>query len=198
MPMLKPKKTKNIYLFGIPSVIIALVIVVVLIIGYHRNEAILKRPESFMISDGEKPKIELNKVHHTATRNGVIEWNLDADSAAFMDDKKQAIFKNLSVTFFLESNQKIYLLSDQGTLYTESNDIEVSGSVILKSRDSVLETKKLYYQHDGRKFIAKAPVRITRNSFTLSANSMVFDPVTEKAWLKDKVEGVFSETMVSF
>ena len=67
--------------------------------------------------------MRLGKVHQTATRDGVKEWDLVAGSAEYNDAENQVEFKDVAATFFLKDNQEVSLNADRGVLQTDSRDM---------------------------------------------------------------------------
>jgi lipopolysaccharide export system protein LptC len=138
-----------------------------------------------------KANISIGKAHQTATRNGIKEWSLDAASADYMTDKKQAVFKGLSVTFFLKDNSKVYITADRGLLNTDSNDMEISNHVVVKYTQFKLRCENLYYEHKKQIIFSNVPVNITGDSFQLVADAMSLNLNTNKTLLEGKVKGTF-------
>ena len=141
--------------------------------------------------DSPKSNISIGKAHQTATRNGIREWNLDAASADYMDDKKQAVFKKLSVTFFLKDNTKVYITGNRGILKTDSNDMEISDNVVVKYTQYKLRCEDLFYKHKKRIIFSNVPVNITGNTFQLVADAMSFDLNTNRTLFEGNVKGTF-------
>ncbi len=183
-------KYYKLFLFSV--IVIILCVVLAVFVGYRR---ILNKHEGLISSIQSKANISIGRVHQTATRNGITEWSLDARSAHYIDAKKQAVLQDLSVTFFLKDGKKIYLTANQGNLKTDSNDIEVTGNVVVKNESYRLKTEKLHYEHGGRIIFSKVPVEIIGDSFNIAADSMSFDLNTSKTLLEGKVEGTFSENV---
>ncbi|MFO7666089.1 MAG: LPS export ABC transporter periplasmic protein LptC [Desulfobacterales bacterium] len=178
----------------ISVIVITISLTFALFIGYRYFS---KKPEKIIpvIIDGSTITIE--KIHQTSTKNGVVEWNLDAGSATYSADKKEAFLKDLSLTFFTKENQKIFLTANNGILKTESNDIEIFGSIIIKNDEYMLKTEKINYQHDKRIIFSSVPVEISGKSLNLVASSMTIDLNLNKAELSGKVEGIIGDK-VSF
>lgn len=153
----------------------------------------LEKNDSFVSIGQSKANISIGKAHQTATRNGRKEWSLDAASADYVDKNSQAIFKDLSLTFFLKDETKVYITANQGILKTDSNDMEIYGNVVVRNKDYKLKCENLYYNHDQRIIFSKVPVNITGNSFELVADSMSLNLNTNKALFEGKVKGTFSE-----
>lgn len=188
----KNKNPKKLTRLLISIIFVTLAVILAVFIGYRR---ILNEPEKIISSLESKANISIDNVHQIATRDGKKEWSLDAASAQFMEQNNQAIFKKLSVIFFLEDGGKIYLTADNGVLNTDSNDMEVAGNVVMKNENYLLKTDNLYYTH-GRRFIfSNVPVAIFGNSFDLTAAAMSFDLNTQVASFSGNVKGSFSEDL---
>jgi hypothetical protein len=78
------------------------------------------------------------RIHQSATRDGRMEWSLDAASAQYLLPEKKVLLKDLFVTFFTQDGQKVYLTARRGTVKTDSHDMEeaLDDGVLLQSRHS--------------------------------------------------------------
>jgi lipopolysaccharide export system protein LptC len=165
---------------------------VILTVFLHYRHVLEENDVSVAIGQN-KANISIGKAHQTATRNGRTEWSLDAASADYMDKNSQAIFKDLSVTFYLKDETKVYITANQGILKTDTNNMEIYGNVVVRNKDYKLRCENLYYKHDKRIIFSKVPVNITGDSFELVADSMSLNLNTNKALFEGKVKGTFSE-----
>jgi len=189
MPLNRAKKLK---LLLVSVILITIGATGVVFINYR--QAMKPRNSSISTPRGDA-SISIGKVHQTATRNGIKEWSLDARSAHYIEEDREAVFDDLSVLFFLENNKRVYLKADRGILKTDSNDIEVAGNVEMKSDIYRLNAESLHYEHDQRIIFSKVPVKITGNSFDLVADSMSLNLSTNRTLLEGNVEGIFSENI---
>ena len=178
--------------FLISIIIISLGIIIAVFSAYRSVLDKTAGPKSAMQSAA---KMSLGKVHHTATRNGVIEWSLDASSARLLDEKKQLILDDLSIVFYMKDGKKAHLTAKKGFLHTNSNDIEVTGNVMVRNNNYVLKTEKLNYKHNRRILFSNVPVEISSNSEKLTADSISFDLNTKKTMLEGSVKGAFIENI---
>jgi LPS export ABC transporter protein LptC len=185
----KNKNPKKLTFFLISVIFITFAVILTVFLGSRR---ILNEPEKIISSLEDRANISIDNVHQIATRDGKKEWSLEAASAQFMEENKQAVFKDLSVIFFLENGGEIYLTANRGILKTDSNDMEVAGNVVMKNESYRLKTDNLYYTHAKRLIVSKVPVSIFGGSFNVSADTMSFDLNTRKASFSGKVEGNFS------
>ncbi len=184
-----PRKLK----FFLISIIIILLGSIVAVFSVYRS--ILDEAAGLKSAIQSAAKMSLGKVHHTATRDGVIEWTLNASSARLLDEKKQLILDDLSVVFYMKDGEKAHLTAAKGFLHTDSNDIEVAGNVVVKNNDYVLKTEKLNYEHTSRTLFSTIPVEISSDSEKLTADSISFDLDTKKTVLEGNVKGTFSESI---
>ena len=179
--------------FFLISIIIILLGIIIAVFSTYRN--ILDETAGLKSVIQSAAKMSLGKLHHTATRDGVIEWSLDASSARLLDEKKQLILDDLSVVFYMKDGKKAYLTAEKGFLHTESNDIEVAGNVVVKNNNYVLKTEKLNYEHTRRILFSNVFVEISGDSEKLTADSISFDLNTKKTMLEGNVRGIFSENI---
>jgi len=154
-------------------------------------QSVLEEPKKLIKSLPEGASIVLNKIHHIAKRDGKKELELKALSANYVASKEKLVLQDLETTFYLENGKTAYLTSDRGVLDTKSNDIEVTGNVVLKNENYELFTEKLIYSHEKRILKSVMPVKIVGESSTLTAESMIYDLNTNKLQFEGKVSGAF-------
>ncbi len=172
----------------ISIILLAFGVILTVFFNYRNGIEISETPGP---AGSDKASISIGKAHQTATRNGIKEWSLDAASADYMTDKNQAVFKDLSLTFFLKDRTKVYVTADRGLLKTDSNDMEISRNVVVKYTQYKLRCESLYYEHKQRIIFSNVPVNITGDSFQLVANAMSLNLNTDKTLFEGKVKGTF-------
>lgn len=190
--MKKNTKKKKLKIFLVAIILLSLGAISAVFIGYR---LILNKEGKFISSLHSKANISISKVYQTATRDGIKEWSLEAKSAYYIDATKQAKLQDIIITFFLKNEEKVYLTADQGILKTDSNDIEVTGNVLVRNETYRLRTKKLNYKHTKRIILSKVPVEIVGDSLNLTADSMSFDLNTNRVLFEGRIEGNFSENI---
>ena len=190
MKFIKNTYQKKLKFFLISFIFLTFGVILTVFLHYRH---VLEKNDAPVPMGQSKANISIGKAHQTATRNGRKEWSLDAASADYMDKNSQAIFKDLSVTFYRKDESKVYITANQGILKTDSNDMEIYGNVVIKNKDYQLTCENLYYNHDKRIIFSKVPVNISGNSFELVADSMSLNLNTDKALFEGKVKGTFSD-----
>jgi len=112
--------------------------IVSVFIGYRQ---VSNAPDLLLSSIKEGANLSLGKIRQTATRDGIKEWSLEADSANYREADNKVDLKNLSVIYFLEDDREVYLKADQGILLTDTNDIEFSGNVVIRNEAYQMTTE---------------------------------------------------------
>jgi LPS export ABC transporter protein LptC len=184
------KKPKKIKILLLATILITLGGVIGIYIGFRQDP---KTAESVPESVEPDATLSIGKIQHTATRKGKKEWSLEASSAHYIDKSKQMVLKDLSVIFFLKDNSEVTLTADRGVLKTDSNDITVSGNVVLNNKEYKMLTEKLNYAHAQRVLYSSAPVIITGASRQLEADSLSFDLNSKKITLEGSVEATIAK-----
>ncbi len=178
------KKTKKLSIFLLIVILSAVGMIVSVFIGYRQ---VSTAPELLLTSIKEGANLSLGKIRQTATRDGIKEWSLEADSANYMEAENKVDLKKLAVTYFLEDNREVYLEADQGILQTDTNDIEVSGNVVIRNDEYQMKTEHLNYDHGQRIIICDQSIRIWGQDGELKAESAKYDLNADKIVLKGNV-----------
>ena len=190
MFFLRKYNTKTLKLFFLSVIIITLAVIVAVFVGYR---LISNKQKAILSAIPKQADISLDKIHQTAIKDGVKQWSLDAGSAEVIAEKKMAIFKDASITFFLKDQKKLFVTAAQGIVNTDTNDIEARGNVRVKHEDYRLQSEQLHYNHKKSIIYANNPVKITGNLLEISADSISLDLNTSKALLKGNVRGTLNE-----
>jgi LPS export ABC transporter protein LptC len=149
--------------------------------------------DSSMADLSEKAAISIGEVHHTATRDGKTEWRLDAKTAEYAPGSGKVFFRDLTAVFYMRDNREITLTADRGVLEKDTNDIEVSGNVLVIDERFRLKTQRLAYEHGPKVIYTRQAVRVVSEAWDLEADSMSMDLDTQNMRFEGKVRGTFDE-----
>lgn len=163
-------------------------VVIAVFIGYRT----VSNPEEMILSSviQDDATISIERIQQTSTKDGIKEWSLDADSAQFDENKKQAVFNGLSVVFYMQDGQTVRLTARKGYLNTETRDMSIQGDVVADDGDFRMKTEHLDYKHQRRLLKAPKPVQISGISFHLNAETAQYDLISNKSTFIGNVEGV--------
>lgn len=189
MPSIKINRSKKLKIFLISIIFIILGIVLTIFTGYRRVLNQVNRPVADVIN---KANVSLDKVHQTSTKNGIKEWNLDAASVQYNIKERLAIFRDISVIFYLKDKNRVRLTAKKGILNTDSNDIKIIGNVVIENKVYTVYTDALRYLNKKRVLFSEAPVKIKGDFLILSGNALSFDLNTDKISMEGNIKGTFS------
>ena len=179
------KNPKKLKIFLLAIIFIALGGVIWIYIVFQKDSTVT---ESVPESVEPDATLSIGKIHHTATRKGKKEWSLEAGSASYIGKTSQMVLEDIMVRFFIDDTSQITLAADNGILNTDSNDIEVSGNVVVINKEYKLLTERLNYANDKRVLYSTTPVTISGPAVHLTADTISFDLNTQKVTLEGSVE----------
>lgn len=139
--------------------------------------------------------MHLAKIRQTASKNGIREWRMEAQSATVQEQEKIMQLVKPDVEFFMNDGDDVFLTADQGTISTDSNRMAVSGHVLARNKQYQFETEALRYDPDTRQLSADTPITLSGKSLTLRADRMVMHIDTRMTHFDGNVEGVISENL---
>ncbi len=172
-------------------VLYCLIGVMVAGIGFARYHHLREEPRALLSLLPKNTDVSLNHIHHVATRDGVKEWTLDAESAQFQRADNKTLFKDISVTFFLNDGKTLHLNGRDGILMTDSKDMEVWGDVVVRNSGYEFNADKLLYEHKSHTISTKTPIVIKGNGMEVTGDSMTFNLQTEQVMVQGRVKAVF-------
>ena len=183
-------------LFTKRTLIRILVIGIVLMFGllvtvFIKYREFSNNPAKLVEAIPEGTDIAIGQIRHTSVKDGRKEWSLEAASANYSDDTKEALFNDVQVIFFLENNREAVVKGREGHLRTDTNNITISGDVTVEEANYKLATQEIRYDNGHRQIDIPVPVTITGQSIELHADRMTVDLASETALLQGAVNGVF-------
>jgi LPS export ABC transporter protein LptC len=156
--------------------------------GRVTSQATVKLP-----SEAVRSLMKLAGVHQTATKNGAVQWELDAVTAELEAKSGRMVLDAPQVKFFLEDGTVVQVTAKTGILNTRSNDIQVRGNVKVLNDRYTLATEALSYKHGDRKMETEVPVIITGGEMDLRADAMTYDLDNNTARFRGHVVGNVNE-----
>lgn len=140
-----------------------------------------------------KAVMALSQVRQTATKDGMLQWELEAAGAELEAKTGRMVLQSPQVDFILDDGSRVHLTARQGILFTTTNDIEVKGNVQVHSDRYSLTTEAMAYQHDHRVLHARAEVQIVGRDFDLTAATMTYDLNSNQAHFDGQVKGIIHD-----
>lgn len=179
-------------LFIITVALLSLMAVGVVFYQYRQKQGrvVVPLPDS-----ATKALMTLARIHQTATKEGRLQWELDAESAQLEVDSGRMVLQSPQVDFFLEDGSRVHLTAEKGILNTRNNNIQASGNVRIRNDRYTLITDVLNYKHKRRILKTNDAVKIVGKAFDLRADSMTYNLTTNRAQFDGQVEGTIHENL---
>jgi len=173
---------------------VAIALVVGMAIGNKKQQIVTKTDIVQAVKSG--PSVDLKNVAYSTTNNdNVKEWDLNAESAQYLQGEKRVILENLLVSVY-RPNGKVYIIRGKhGEFNTESRDIKMHGNIWGAMPDNTtIQTETIDYDHAKRLITTQDRVFIRRNSkFALEGKGMIIDMAKEKMTLLNNVKALGSK-----
>ncbi len=100
-------------------------------------------------------------VHLVETGSGRKEWELDSETAQGFRDKGTWKLHGVKVKFFNTSGTTFNVMGQQGTVETETKDMQIEGNVLTTTSDGYsFRTKSLVYSAKGKTLTTPDPVQL--------------------------------------
>jgi LPS export ABC transporter protein LptC len=182
---------------GEPLLILVMVIVLGIILtifwSSHRSQGPTVEESA---PEQEEATLSINGIRMTAVREGHTAWYLTADHGIYLDNNSKAIFNGITATFITDKGNPVVLTADRATYFSNSNDLEVSGHVVIKNDQYQLETEHLSYDHSHRVLTSNTRVLVKSEGGVVAADAMAYDLRTDQITLKGNIAGTLSEHTV--
>jgi len=137
----------------------------------------------------------LTKVSQTAVKDGTKEWHLEAAAATLLEAEYKMVLERPEVEFYMQNGDVLTLTAREGTLDTETNDIQVSGQVVVRHREYTLTGEAFAYHHERQLLTSQSPVEIHSRRLNLSADRMTVDLNTQETGLAGNVKGILNDAI---
>ena len=84
------------------------------------------------------------------------------------------------------------MTAKKGVLNTSTNDLTVSGNVVINNNNYTIKTEKLHYKNKSRIVTIDEFVKISGKTMAFNADALTFDMNTKKVVMEGNVEGTIS------
>ncbi|HUO58700.1 MAG TPA: LPS export ABC transporter periplasmic protein LptC [bacterium] len=130
----------------------------------------------FMSQGENSPDAVIEKFHLVSTIQGQKRWTLDADTARFFQNQKQAYADQIYAQFFKQEKITSTLTADKAIINTETNATQAEGHVeLIVDNGSKLETDKLNWEPETDTIKSDSKVHIYKGMDDISATGLIAD-----------------------
>ncbi len=174
------------------STIVILIVLIVISIFVH-NRIKLKHIAPPLAPQKTNATLSIQNFRHTSSQDGQVKWSIEASAAHLYAKENIAELSDISATFFLNPDKTILLTADQGVLRVDTNNMTLTGDIVVRFSDYVATTESLNYVHKSRMIKSTSPVKIAGDTMTLKAETMTYDLDTGIMKCSGGVTGTFQQ-----
>lgn len=155
---------------------------ILIMVALVRNSLI---PTNSMRLENLPPRgvdMQLGSVHYEQTNEDAFkEWELNAQSAQYFKNENKIVLHRIALTFYSDDGKSYNLTAEQGELYTESNDIKVSGNVVVDTDEGYqVRTDSFKYNAQERKIVTDDKVTLISKEMVMTGKGMIVDLEEER------------------
>jgi len=167
---------------------IVLIIVSLLVFSGCGNDAPkLKLPVGDKVED--IPNLVMEGFDMSSTENGVKQWELYAEGAQIFDMKKKAYAQVVTMKGYEGRGVVTVMTSERAIIDTDTNFIEATGNVRVKSSNgTLLLTSKLFWDDQKKRMHSDRKVTVIKGKNILKGTGFESDMHMRDLQLKEKVE----------
>lgn len=133
--------------------------------------------------------LTVQSIHQSSTRDGRTEWTLDAAAATYRLAEKKVLLQNMHVTFYRKEGGEVYLTARDGTILTDSQDMEARGDVVVWNEQYRMTTEELTYRHATRVIRSDTRAQITNAAGEITGDNLRVDLNTNQLMMDGNVHG---------
>ena len=113
----------------------------------------------------------------TKSHGGVIQWEIHAERARFLDGDRRAILEDVQVTLYGRGGQELTLKGHQGTIDTKSRDFVLSNGqeplAVMLEGGYIVYTETLRWKAKQREVRTQDTVKIVGNGIEMTGRGLI-------------------------
>jgi LPS export ABC transporter protein LptC len=174
------------------GVIAGIVVVVMISLGSKKKSFSLV-PASFV----GKPDVEMTDFRFFSTKNGRVEWEIQARSTETFERRHQALLHGVQVTFHNTDGMSMTLQGERGVLDTTSKDFQITNQKdpiqVSMNKEYYLYTSTLDWINKTRQIQSDAPVRIQGPNLEIQGTGLLANLALQEIQVLHNVVAHFNQ-----
>jgi LPS export ABC transporter protein LptC len=143
----------------------------------------------------DKADIEITNFHFTEVGDPELIWEIDARGAQYMRAENVALFDDITVKLTLADGRSYLMTGRQGTLQTDTKDIDISGDVsIVSDEGGQLGTDHLKFSHSERRIYTEEDITMENAYIKASGKGMTLSLKDRRISLLSNVDVIIDGT----
>ena len=137
------------------------------------------------LSEKSREVVTMRGFHMVQTELGVKKYEIDSAEAYLNPRIKKMRFSNVRTRYYEKDKEIANLTSETGVIYTDTNNIEVKGKVVLTTRDNAkLLTSSLSWDSKKNKLHTDEYVKVIRGDNVMEGVGFQSDIMLERVLIK--------------
>jgi LPS export ABC transporter protein LptC len=146
----------------------------------------------------DKADIEIKNFHFTEVGDPELVWEIDARGAQYMRAENIALFDDVAVRLTLADGRSYLMTGNEGTLQTDTKDIDITGDVsIVSDEGGQFGTDHLKFSHSERRIYTEEDITIENSYIKARGKGMTLSLKDRRISLLSNVDVVIDDTGVS-
>lgn len=181
---------------AVPLLSLVCVVTIGLIIFVYITARDTPRESPVVSEMQQEASLSMEGIRMASTRDGVKAWSLTAESGYYFDNRQQAVFNNITVLFHQKEGGEVILTADKGLYRSASNDLELSGHVVIKNDQYQIESSQFQYEHKPGILKSNFPVSVIGQSVTLKADTVAYFLESGEIKLNGNISGTIIDNIL--
>ncbi len=133
--------------------------------------------------------LQVKEVKYEELGTAGVKWEIIADTARYLKKENTALFDRVKIKFIMKDGSIYNLSADRGKIDTASNDMELSGNiVIISDKGDRFKTQLLRFSKKEEQIFTKEPVIMENDFITVQAKGMTLSLKDEHLTLSSSVK----------
>lgn len=146
----------------------------------------------------DKADIEIKNFHFTEVGDPELIWEIDAKGAKYMRDENVALFDDVKVRLTLADGRSYLMTGREGTLKTDTKDIDISGDVsIVSDEGDRFGTDYLKFSHSERRIYTEEDITMKNSYIEARGRGMTLSLKDRSISLLSNVDVIIDDTGMS-
>lgn len=143
----------------------------------------------------EKVGVKIDRIHYSGTKEGRLEWELEAASAERSKDEDLTVLEAVKLTFYAKNGDSYVLTAREGAFREAAGKIDVKGDVVIESSEGyTIKTETLNYALKEKVVTTEDSVVVNSDRIDLAGKGLVAEVETGRLALSRDVKAVFKES----
>lgn len=142
------------------------------------------------------PDLKIAEVRLTRSVAGRTEWELKATSADYFREEGVTRLESPVVTVYGNGDKRIELRGDEGKIFTDTNDVALSGNVNIVTSDGyIFHSDSLRYSSEKRVVTTESKIFVKGKGMEVEGVGMLADISRDRIFIKKGVKAALEGTL---